>query len=89
MSTQKKTMEEKLKEANYLLDVQRHNENWSYDSYMLGLFNGMELVLAIFEERDPDYRDQEDVEVVTEWNKVMNYQDLEFMPFNQIRKLIE
>lgn len=31
--------------------------NWNQDSYMQGMFNGMELMLSIVENRDPDYRE--------------------------------
>ena len=30
---------------------------WDFDQYMLGLFNGLELALSIFEKREPQYRE--------------------------------
>ena len=42
----------KLKEANNLIEVQSKNVT---DEYMKGLYNGMELILSIFESREPIY----------------------------------
>jgi hypothetical protein len=39
-----------------LRDTQGQHGTWNFDSYMLGLYNGLELVLAIIQERDPEYR---------------------------------
>ena len=30
---------------------------WNYDPYFHGMFNGMELMLAVIEKREPKYRD--------------------------------
>lgn len=38
------------------LDVQADNGNWNANEYMLGLFNGMEHMMAIVEDRDPQFR---------------------------------
>ena len=38
-------------------DIQGNNGNWDYSEYMWGLFNGLELALAIMEDRDPQFRD--------------------------------
>ena len=35
--------------------VQRSDGNWNYDSYMLGMANGMILSLAIIEGKTPKY----------------------------------
>lgn len=37
--------------------VQSSHGNWNHDAYMLGMFNGMELMLSIAEGRSPVYRD--------------------------------
>ena len=37
-------------------DVQGSNGNWNYDSYMHGMYNGMEYMLAMVENREPDFR---------------------------------
>lgn len=39
--------------------VQSYSGNWNYDYYTLGMFNGLELALSIFENREPDYRNKE------------------------------
>lgn len=36
--------------------IQGQNGNWDNDSYMTGMFNGIELSLAILEGREPVYR---------------------------------
>ena len=49
-----------LKKVDNLRDlhkVQSNDGNWDYDQYMLGMFNGLELALSIFEERQPQYRE--------------------------------
>lgn len=51
-----KTIEEKIKAMNDLVNVQGSNGNWDYDEYMFGMFNGMELMLAIAEGRAPNFR---------------------------------
>lgn len=45
---------ERLKE---LRDLQGEPGNWNYDPYMQGLYNGLELALSIFEDREPEYKD--------------------------------
>ena len=47
-------MIEKLKEVHH---QQAQNGTWDYDPYMLGLYNGLELALAIMENREPLYRE--------------------------------
>ena len=49
--------EELLEKMNEMLNVQGQNGNWDYDTYMHGLYNGMEFMLAIAEKRDPKFRD--------------------------------
>lgn len=38
--------------------VQGSDGNWNYDPYMLGLYNGLEMALAIMENREPVFRDK-------------------------------
>jgi hypothetical protein len=38
------------------LRVQGEHGNWNYNSYMLGMFNGLECALATLERREPQYR---------------------------------
>jgi hypothetical protein len=40
-----------------LVETQGRDGNWDYDQYMRGIFNGMELMLAIVEDRAPQFRD--------------------------------
>ena len=47
-------MIEKMKE---LLAVQGQDGNWNYDEYMFGMYNGMELMVAIAEGREPIYKE--------------------------------
>ena len=44
----------KLEEAKNLKEIQGENLT---DEYMRGLYNGMELILSIFESREPEYID--------------------------------
>lgn len=45
-----------FKEGRDLLRIQGADGNWNYDPYMHGMYNGMELILAMIEERQPDFR---------------------------------
>ena len=47
-----KTFNENIKNARSLVDIQTKNIT---DEYMQGLYNGMELILSIFESRKPQY----------------------------------
>lgn len=47
-----------IKKARSLVKTQGTDGNWNYDSYMLGMYNGMELILAVMENREPVYRDK-------------------------------
>lgn len=49
----------KLKEANNLIEIQSKNVT---DEYMKGLYNGMELILSIFESREPIYWSKKEAE---------------------------
>jgi hypothetical protein len=50
-------MEDVLKKANELLAIQGSDGNWNHNSYMTGMYNGMELIISLFEKRDPVYKD--------------------------------
>ena len=39
-----------------LVDIQGAEGNWNYDPYMVGMFNGIELMMSIIEKRQPYYR---------------------------------
>lgn len=47
----------KLKDANNILAVQGTKDNYDQGEYMRGLYNGMEMIIAIFEEREPIFKD--------------------------------
>ena len=46
---------EKLKEVH---QVQGYGGNWTYSEYMWGMYNGLELALSIFEDREPNYKEK-------------------------------
>ena len=50
-------MTEILEKANELLQVQGTEGNFDYNDYMTGMYNGMELIVSLFEEREPEYKD--------------------------------
>lgn len=47
---------DKLDVINELLEIQGSHGNWNYDEYSMGLYNGMELLVAILEDRDPVFK---------------------------------
>ncbi len=50
-------MKYNLNQLKDVIRIQGSDGNWNYDQYMLGLYNGMELMLSIVEEREPNYRE--------------------------------
>jgi hypothetical protein len=40
-----------------LVDAQGQDGTWNSNQYMLGLFNGLEFALSIFESREPKFRE--------------------------------
>jgi len=46
----------KADEMREMLEVHGRHGNWNYDSYMHGLYNGMEYMQAMVEDREPDFR---------------------------------
>jgi hypothetical protein len=60
----KKQLEEwkyHLKCSKEMLDIQGQKGNYDYDEYMLGLYNGMEYIISLFETREPNYINGNDV----------------------------
>jgi hypothetical protein len=53
---QKETYAKRLADANEMLAVQGCEGNWNVDDYMHGMYNGMEYVLALIEDREPAFR---------------------------------
>ena len=65
----KKQLEEwnhHLKCSKEMLDLQGHNGNYNYDSYMLGIYNGMEYIIALFETREPIFKSGKDIEFISD-----------------------
>ncbi|MFA1821176.1 hypothetical protein ACDX78_13550 [Virgibacillus oceani] len=48
--------EERLEEMREILKIQGYDGNWNHDPYMHGMYNGMEIMLAMVEGRSPEYR---------------------------------
>ena len=65
----KKQLEEwehHLKCSKEILDIQGQNGNYNYDSYMLGLYNGIEYIISLFETREPIFRSGKDIEFLSD-----------------------
>lgn len=76
----KKQLEEwghHLKCSKEMLDIQGQKGNYDYDEYMLGLYNGMEYVIALFETREPNYINGKDVEFTN--NKIQQKEFINYL----------
>lgn len=40
------------------LQIQGYDGNWNYDEYMFGMYNGMELMMSIAEDREPIFKEK-------------------------------
>ena len=49
-----------------MLDIQGQKGNYDYDEYMLGLYNGMEYIIALFETREPNFINGKEVKFLSE-----------------------
>ncbi len=56
-------MDDKIIKANELLKIQGTKGNYDYCEYMRGMFNGMELIVSLFEEREPIYKESKDTAI--------------------------
>ncbi len=68
--------EHHLKCSKEMLDIQGQKGNYDYDEYMLGLYNGMEYIIALFETREPNFISGKDVEFTnnkTQQKEFINY----------------
>lgn len=54
------TLQEGIDRVKDIRDIQGESGNWNYSSYMQGLYNGIECVLCILENREPQYRSEPD-----------------------------
>jgi hypothetical protein len=52
------SLEERIEKLRGLLEIQGNDGNWNHNEYMLGMYNGMECMLAVLENREVVYRDQ-------------------------------
>ena len=52
-----------------MLYIQGQKGNYDYDEYMLGTYNGMEYIIALFETREPNYISGKDVEFTNNKNQ--------------------
>lgn len=46
-----------IQKMKNVLEAQGQRGTWDYDPYMHGMYNGMELMMALAEGRDPDYKE--------------------------------
>lgn len=53
-------MKSAIEKMNDLIKVQGTDGTWNHDPYMQGMYNGMELMLAIAEGREPNYKSAPD-----------------------------
>ena len=49
--------DKQVKSLGDVLDIQGQRGNWDADQYMLGMYNGMELMDSIVDDRDPKFRE--------------------------------
>lgn len=49
--------ETKREEAKQITELQGSTGNWNFDPYMHGMYNGMEMIMSIFEEREPQFKE--------------------------------
>ena len=66
-----------------MLDIQGQKGNYDYDEYMLGLYNGMEYIIALFETREPNYISGKDVKFTN--NKTQQKEFIEYLENEQDR----
>ena len=70
--------------AKEMLDLQGQDGNYNYDSYMLGLYNGMEYIIAFFETREPNFRNGKDIDFLS--NSPQQKELIEYLE-NEINEL--
>ena len=61
-----KQYEKSMRIANEMLELQGRDGNYNYDSYMLGIYNGMEYIIALFETREPIFKSGKDIEFISD-----------------------
>ena len=61
-----KQYEKSMRIANEMLALQSQNGNYNYDSYMLGLYNGMEYIVSLLEVREPKFINGKEVKFLSQ-----------------------
>ena len=61
-----KQYEKSMEIANEMLELQGRDGNYNYDSYMLGLYNGMEYIVSLLEVREPKLINGKEVKFLSE-----------------------
>lgn len=51
-------MQDQIDQLKRLVEVQGSRGNCDYSEYMWGMYNGMELALAVMEDREPVYKNK-------------------------------
>lgn len=72
-----KQYEKSMRIANEMLELQGRDGNYNYDSYMLGLYNGMEYIVSLLEVREPNFISAKDVEFTN--NKTQQKEFIKYM----------
>lgn len=63
----------KLKDIENAKQIQGDYGNWNYNEYMLGYYNGMELIHSILQDRSPKFRTIEHVQNWGGWVEEEEY----------------
>lgn len=50
-------MDEQVERIRHITEIQGRSGNWDYDPYGLGMYNALEMCLAILEDREPMLRE--------------------------------
>lgn len=53
-------IEEKIEQLRNMVAIQSTDGNWNYSQYMRGYCNGLMLALSLFEDVEPDFKDDID-----------------------------
>ena len=61
-----KQYEKSMGIANEMLELQGRDGNYNYDSYMLGLYNGMEYIISLLEVREPKFIDGKEIKFLSQ-----------------------
>lgn len=73
LKKQLKEYEHHLKISKEMLDLQGQDGNYNYDNYMLGLYNGMEYIMSLFEAREPIFKDGKNIKFLNDKNQQKDF----------------